>query len=153
MSVLAVWVLVQRTRIGLQLRAVGESPHAARAAGVDVTTFRHAWVVLGGALAGVGGAYLSLVATGRFTENLSAGRGYLALAAVIFGRWHPLGAAGAVLAFGLAEALQITLQGHLLFGQRIPSELLTSLPYLLGLLALAGALGRIKPPAALGQEA
>jgi simple sugar transport system permease protein len=150
-SVLAVWVLMHRTRTGLQLRAIGESPHAALAAGVGVNRMRLLWVGLGGALAGVGGAYLSLVASGRFTENLSAGRGYLALAAVIFGRWYPLGAAAAVLCFGLGEALQITLQGHLLFGQRIPSELLTALPYLLGLLALAGALGKISPPAGLGQ--
>lgn len=150
-SVLLVWVLMYRTRAGLQLRALGEGPGAARAAGVNVDVMRHLWLALGGALAGMGGAYLSLVATGRFTENLSAGRGYLALAAVIFGRWRPLGTAAAVLAFGLAEALQITLQGNLLLGWRAPSELLTSLPYVLGLCALAGALGRIRPPAALGQ--
>lgn len=151
LAVLGTWWLAYRTRAGLQLRAVGEAPLAARSAGVNVTGLRFLWLAAGGALAGVGGAYLSLEATGRFTENLSAGRGYLALAAVIFGRWHPLGAAAAVLFFGLGEALQIVLQGNPLFGVRVPSELLTSLPYFLGLLALAGALGRTTPPAALGQ--
>src|SRR5438034_1364175 len=82
---------------GLQLRAVGEAPEAARAAGVAVDRVRVLWLAAGGALAGMGGAYLSLVAAGRFTENCSSGKGYLALASVIFGRWHPLGVAGAVL--------------------------------------------------------
>ena len=86
---------------------------------------------------------MSLVAAGRFTENLSAGRGYLALAAVILGRWHPLGAAAAVLLFGAGEALQISLQGHTVVGAQLPGELLSALPYLLGLLALAGALGKV----------
>jgi ABC-type uncharacterized transport system permease subunit len=135
------------------LRAVGEAPRAARAAGVGVDRLRFAWLAAGGALAGIGGAYLSLEAAGRFTENLSAGRGYLALAAVILGRWHPLGAAAAVLFFGFGEALQITLQGGTPFGVRVPSDLLTALPYLFGLLALAGALGRTRPPAGLGQAA
>jgi general nucleoside transport system permease protein len=151
LATLAVWFLVYRTRSGLQLRAVGEAPRAARAAGVAVDRVRILWVAAGGALAGIGGAYLSLEAAGRFTENLSAGRGYLALAAVIFGRWHPLGTAGAVLFFGLGEALQIYLQGRPFLGVSLPSELLSALPYVLGLLALAGALGRTKPPAGLGQ--
>lgn len=151
LAVAGVWWTAYRTRAGLQLRAVGEAPAAARAAGVNVDGLRFLWLAVGGALAGVGGAYLSLEATGRFTENLSAGRGYLALAAVIFGRWHPLGAAAAVLFFGVGEALQIVLQGNPVFGVRVPSEVLTTLPYLLGLLALAGALGRSTPPAALGQ--
>ena len=147
----AAWFMLYRTRAGLQLRAVGEAPRAALAAGVPVETLRFVWLAVGGALTGIGGAYLSLEAAGRFTENLSAGRGYLALAAVIFGRWHPVGAAAAVLFFGLGEALQITLQGHPIFNVTVPSEMLSALPYLLGLLALAGALGRTVPPAALGQ--
>jgi simple sugar transport system permease protein len=147
----AVWFLAYRTRPGLELRAVGEHPAAARAAGVPVDRVRTLWLAAGGLLTGIGGAYLSLEAAGRFTENASAGRGYLALAAVIFGRWHPLGAAGAVLLFGLAEAVQISLQGRPLFGWTVPSELLSALPYLLGLLALAGALGRTRPPAGIGQ--
>lgn len=147
----ATWYLVYRTRPGLHLRAVGEAPHAARAAGVPVDRLRVLWLAVGAGLCGIGGAYLSLEAARRFTENLSAGRGYLALAAVIFGRWHPLGAAAAVLFFGLGEAAEIFLQGKSLFGTPIPSELLTALPYVLGLLALAGALGKTTPPAGIGQ--
>jgi len=145
------WWLFYRTRAGLQLRAVGEDPHAALACGVAVERLRVIALALGGALAGLGGAYLTLEATGRFTEGLSAGRGYLALAAVILGRWHPLGAAAAVLLFALAEAGQIKLQGSPILGMQLPSELLSAVPYLLGILALAGALGRIRPPAALGR--
>lgn len=145
------WV-VYRTRPGLQLRAVGEAPAAARAAGIPVERLRFFWLGAGGALAGLGGAYLSLEAAGRFTENLSAGRGYLALAAVILGRWHPAGAAAAVLFFAAAEALQITLQGRPLWGFQPPADLLTALPYLLGLAALMGLLGRARPPAGLGAE-
>lgn len=151
LAVIATWWLLYRTRAGLQLRAVGEAPHAARAAGVNVDQLRVLWIAVGAALCGVGGAYLSLEAARRFTENLSAGRGYLALAAVIFGRWHPVGAAAAVLFFGMGEAAEIALQGKQLFGATIPSELLTALPYLFGLLALAGALGKTTPPAAIGQ--
>lgn len=151
LAVAGVWFLTYRTKPGLQLRAIGEAPRAARAAGVSVDRVRALWLAVGGALTGMGGAYLSLEAAGRFTENLSAGRGYLALAAVIFGRWHPVGAAIAVLLFGLGEAAEIKLQGALLFGAPVPSELLSALPYILGLLALAGALGRSIPPAGIGQ--
>jgi simple sugar transport system permease protein len=151
LSVLAVWWVVYRTRPGLQLRSVGEAPAAARAAGLPVDRLRTLWLAVGGALTGMGGAYLSLEAAGRFTENASAGRGYLALAAVIFGRWQPLGGAAAVLFFGFGEAVQIALQGQSPMGVRLPSEWLSALPYLLGLLALAGALGRTAPPAAIGQ--
>ncbi len=148
---LATWYVVYRTRAGLQLRAVGEAPSAARAAGIPLNGLRTLWLAAGGGLAAVGGAYLSLEAAHTFTENLSAGRGYLALAAVIFGRWHPLGAVGAVLFFGLGEAAQVALQGRPVFGVQLSADLLTTLPYLLGLLALAGALGKTRPPAGLGQ--
>lgn len=151
LAVAGVWFLTYRTKPGLQLRAIGEAPRAARAAGVSVDRVRALWLAVGGALTGIGGAYLSLEAAGRFTENLSAGRGYLALAAVIFGRWHPVGAAIAVLLFGLGEAAEIKLQGAVLFGAPVPSELLSALPYILGLLALAGVLGRTTPPAGIGQ--
>jgi simple sugar transport system permease protein len=150
-AVAAVWFVIYRTRPGLQLRAVGEAPRAARAAGITVDRVRTLWLAAGGALTGIGGAYLSLVAAGRFTENLSAGRGYLALAAVIFGRWHPVGAAVAVLFFGLGQGAEIVLQGRSVFGAPLPSELLSALPYVLGLLALAGALGKTTPPAGIGQ--
>jgi simple sugar transport system permease protein len=151
LAIAGIWFITYHTRPGLQLRAVGEAPRAARAAGVGVDRIRALWLAVAGALTGVGGAYLSLEAAGRFTENLSAGRGYLALAAVIFGRWHPIGAAVAVLFFGLGEAAEIKLQGASLFGGPIPSELLSALPYVLGFLALAGALGRATPPAGIGQ--
>jgi len=151
LAVVGTWYALYRTRPGLQLRAVGEAPHAARAAGVRVDQLRVLWIAVGAALCGVGGAYLSLEAARRFTENLSAGRGYLALAAVIFGRWHPIGAAAAVLFFGLGEATEIALQGKQLYGATIPSELLTALPYVFGLLALAGALGKTTPPAGIGK--
>jgi simple sugar transport system permease protein len=151
LTIAGIWFITYLTRPGLQLRAIGEAPRAARAAGVNVDLTRTLWLTVAGALTGVGGAYLSLEAAGRFTENLSAGRGYLALAAVMFGRWHPIGAAIAVLLFGLGEAAEIKLQGTMLFGGPIPSELLSALPYVLGLLALAGALGRTVPPAGIGQ--
>lgn len=151
LSVAGTWLLMSATRPGLQLRAVGEAPKAALAAGVPVDRVRALWLGVGGALAGIGGAYLSMVAADRFTENCSSGRGYLALASVIFGRWHPLGVAGAVLFFSLGEAVEVWAQGHALFGAHVPSEFLSALPYLLGLLALAGALGRVTPPAGLGQ--
>lgn len=151
LAVIGTWYVLYRTRPGLQLRAVGEAPHAARAAGVSVDQLRVLWIAVGAALCGVGGAYLSLEAARRFTENLSAGRGYLALAAVIFGRWHPIGAAAAVLFFALGEATEIALQGKQLYGATIPSELLTALPYVFGLLALAGALGKTTPPAGIGK--
>lgn len=145
------WFVMYRTRAGLQLRAVGEAPSAARAAGVGVGGLRTCWLALGGALAGIGGSYLSLEAAGQFTENASAGKGYLALAAVIFGRWHPLGAAAAVLAFAVGEAVQIEYQGKALWGMTLSADILTCLPFIMGLLALAGVLGKVKPPAGLGQ--
>lgn len=154
MAVLAVPAaafLIYRTRHGLRLRAVGEAPEAAATMGIDLFRMRLLWVTAGGALAGLGGAYLSLVAAGRFSDNLSAGKGYLALAAVICGRWHPLGAAAAVLIFAGVDALQVSLQGVDLGGLRLSSELMSSLPYLAGLLALAGALGSIRPPAGLNR--
>jgi len=151
LTVAITWFVLYRTRMGIRLRAVGEAPKAALAAGVRVDNVRTAWLVAGGALAGIGGAYLSLEAAGRFTENLSAGRGFLALAAVICGRWHPLGAAAAVLFFGLSEAAQMQFQGRAFFGVQFPSEIFSALPYLLGLLALAVPLGRNAAPAGIGQ--
>ncbi len=145
------WFVMYRTRPGLQLRAVGEAPRAALAAGIRVERARYAWLAIGGALAGLGGAYLALEATGRFTQNATAGRGYLALAAVIFGRWNPVGAATAVAVFALAEAFQMTMQGNRILGLTVPSELMSALPFILGLVALTGVLGKTSPPAGLGQ--
>jgi simple sugar transport system permease protein len=138
--------LIYRTRFGLRLRAVGEHPHAAESLGIRVLAMRWKALLIAGALAGLGGAWLALDQH-QFTDGMSGGRGYIALAAVIFGHWTPLGAAGAALFFGAAEALQITLQTH---GVRIPNQFIQMLPYVLTLGVVAGLMGRARPPAADG---
>lgn len=140
----AVDALLRFTRFGLRLRAVGEHPEAAETLGIRPVRVRVAAVAMAGALAGVGGAYLALDAA-QFVKNMSAGRGFIALAAVIFGKWRPYGAAAACLLFGLAEALQIRLQGL-----GIPTQFVQMIPYLLTMVALAGFVGRSRPPGALG---
>jgi ABC-type uncharacterized transport system permease subunit len=142
--------LLTRTRWGLRVYAVGNNSQKARMMGVPVKRMRYLGVLLSGALAGTAGAFLVLAATGQFRENMSAGRGFIALAALIFGRWHPLGAAGAALGFGFFEALQMRLQGQPVFGVQLPTDLLLMLPYLLTVIALMGLLGRMKPPSDLG---
>jgi simple sugar transport system permease protein len=144
------WFVLWRTPLGLRLRACGENPAAARSAGVAVGPIRYGAVTLSGALAGLGGVALALAGLGRFTENMTAGRGYIALAAVIFGRWNPIGAALAALLFGLGDALQLSLQTAGL-SRAIPPDFLALLPYVLTLLALAGFAGRSAAPAALGR--
>lgn len=136
-----------RWPVGLRLRAVGEHPKAADTVGVDVFKLRYLGVGLSGFLAGLAGAYLSIGQLNIFTEGMTNGRGFIALAAVIFGKWNPWGAAAACLLFGFADAIQIALQNA---GVRIPSEFLLMLPYVLTLIALAGFIGRSRPPAALG---
>jgi ABC-type uncharacterized transport system permease subunit len=143
-------MLLTRTRWGLRVYAVGNDSQKARMMGVPVKRMRYLGVLLSGALAGLAGAFLVLAATGQFRENMSAGRGFIALAALIFGRWHPLGAAGAALGFGFFEALQMRLQGQPVFGVQLPTDLLLMLPYLLTVIALMGLLGRMKPPSDLG---
>lgn len=138
------WLLFA-TRFGLRLRAVGEHPEAVASLGLSVLRLRLAAVLLSGALAGLGGAFLSLGA-GYFVKNMSAGRGYIALAALIFGRWRPGGLLAACLLFGFAESLQGQLQLSWL-----PLRFVQMLPYLLTMVALAGAIGRSRPPAALGR--
>ncbi|MEM6598541.1 MAG: ABC transporter permease [Cyanobacteria bacterium P01_D01_bin.36] len=135
------------TRWGLSLRAVGNAPQAADSAGVSVVRVRYCSVVLCGGLCGLAGAYLALVHVGFFTENMSAGKGFIALAALIFGRWHPVATAFACLLFGTTEALQLRIQA---FGLDIPYQLLAMLPYVTALLALTGLAGKATPPAALG---
>jgi simple sugar transport system permease protein len=151
LSVVAVHVALNYTRFGLRVRALGESPLAVTAAGLSPFRLQMTCLTLGGALAGIGGGFLSLEAARLFSENISAGRGFIALAAVIFGKWTPLGAGAAALFFGAAEALQLGMQGQKVFGTEIPSEFLAMLPYLLTLIALLGFVGRATPPAALGQ--
>lgn len=137
--------LLFRTNIGLRIRAVGEHPHAADTAGVNVRLVRYACVVSSGLLSGLAGAFLSLGIAGIFNQNMTAGQGYIALAAVIFGKYTPVGAAAACLVFGLGEALSPRLQDT-----GISANLLGTLPYLLTLVALVGLVGRTTAPAADG---
>jgi len=143
-------VLLTRTRWGLRVYAVGNDSLKARTMGVPVKRLRYLGVLWSGVFASMAGAFLVLAATGQFRENMSAGRGFIALAALIFGRWHPLGAAGAAFGFGFFEALQMRLQGQPLFGVQLPTDLLLMLPYLLTVVALMGLLGKMKPPSDLG---
>jgi simple sugar transport system permease protein len=136
-----------RTSLGLSLRAIGEYPRAADTAGVSVTRVRYVAVILSGCLAGLGGAYLTLVHVKFFVEDISAGKGFIALAALIFGRWHPVSTALACLLFGATEALQLRIQA---FNLNIPYQFLVMLPYVIALLALVGLAGKSTPPAALG---
>ncbi|MGH7628610.1 MAG: ABC transporter permease [Gemmatimonadales bacterium] len=144
----ALWWFLFRTRAGLALRAAGESAAMARAAGVRVRLVRMGATVFGGALAGLAGA--SLVGqVGSFAERMTAGRGYVAIAIVVLGRWHPAGVALAAIVFGAATALQFVFQA---LGLAAPYQLFLVLPYVLTLLALAGAVGRTRPPADLGRD-
>jgi ABC-type uncharacterized transport system permease subunit len=141
------WFLF-RPRAGLQLRASGESPAAAIAAGVPVATFRVLATLFGGALAGLAGASLVLAQVGTFTERMTAGRGFIAIAIVALGRWRPAGVAGATMLFGLATALQYVFQAS---GSAVPYQLFLALPYLLALVVLAASSGQGSGPAGLGR--
>jgi simple sugar transport system permease protein len=143
--VLVTWLLY-RTPFGLRVRAVGEHPAAAQSVGVPVPRVRYLAVTLSGMLAGLGGAYLSLDQH-QFTDGMTAGRGFIALAAIIFGRWDPKRAGLACLLFAAAETFQIRLQGS----QALPSQFVEMIPYVLTIVALAGVVGRAVPPAALGK--
>jgi simple sugar transport system permease protein len=137
-----------RTRWGLRTRAVGEHPTAADTVGIRVRGLRYLNVLLGGVIAGAGGAYFTLVATGSFNKNMTAGAGFIALAALIFGRWTPFGALGAALFFGFAQKLATYLS---VAGSSVPSQFLNMLPYLATIIAVAGLVGRVRAPAADGQ--
>jgi simple sugar transport system permease protein len=138
--------VLYRTRFGLRVRAVGEHPDAGESVGINVGRVRYVAVALSGMLAGLGGVYLALDQH-QFTDQMTAGRGFIAVAAVIFGRWDPIRAALACLLFAAAETLQIQLQGN----HVIPSQFVEMIPYLLTIVALAGVVGRAIPPAALGK--
>ncbi len=142
---LVAWLLY-RTPFGLRVRAVGEHPAAATSVGIRVPRIRYTAAAISGALAALGGAYLALDQH-LFSAEMTAGRGFIALAAVIFGRWDPFRAALACVLFAAAEALQIQLQG----AQAIPSQFVEMIPYALTIVALAGVVGRAVPPAALGR--
>lgn len=135
-----------KTTFGLNLRAVGEYPLAADTVGIKVYTLRYVGVLIGGLFSGLGGASMTLAQLGTFNENMTAGRGFIALAAVIFGKWHPAGAMIATLLFGTADALQLRLQG---LGVRVPYQFLLMLPYVLTIVALVGVVKRTNAPAAL----
>jgi general nucleoside transport system permease protein len=138
--------LMRNTVLGLRMRAVGEHPQAAVSAGLSVGKLRYIAVALSGVLASLGGVYLALDQH-QFSDQMTAGRGFIALAAVIFGRWEPVRAAIACLLFAAAETLQIQLQGT----EILPTQFIQMIPYLLTLIALAGLVGRSAPPAALGR--
>jgi general nucleoside transport system permease protein len=144
----AVQVALFRTRWGLRVRAVGEHPRAADTVGINVKRIRYRNVILGGIVAGIGGASFTIGSTGQFAPNMTSGLGYIALAAMIFGRWRPLGALGAALLFGFTDALQFSLS---ILNVPIPSSFLSMFPYLATILAVAGLVGKVLPPAADGQ--
>jgi simple sugar transport system permease protein len=145
LTVIAAFFLY-RTTVGLEVRAVGEYPAAAETTGVNVYKTRYLCIVLSGLLAGLGGAILSVGEVGSFTQNMSAGRGFMALAIVIFGGWGPIRALGASLLFGAADSLQLSLQA---LGAEVPPELLLSIPYALTVLIMAVAAGHSRAPASL----
>jgi general nucleoside transport system permease protein len=146
--VFILWWGLFRTRWGLRVRAVGEHPRAADTVGINVLRTRYRSVMLGGAVAGLGGTWFTLDATGGFNENMTAGKGYIALAALIFGRWHPVGAFVAALVFAFTEELQTRLA---LLDTPIPSDFLLMTPYIVTIIVVAGLVGRSRPPAADGQ--
>ncbi len=146
------WWLLFRTRFGLRLRAVGENPQMVDAAGLSVSRLRYMALTLNGVLCGLAGSYLVLAQSASFAPNMTAGRGFMALAALIFGRWHPLGALGACLLFGFMDAAAIRMQGVVFPGVgEVPVQLIQALPYVLTVVLLAGLIGRAIAPGALGQ--
>ena len=150
--VIATAYVLYRTPIGLRLRSVGENPEAADAAGVDVNRIRYIFVTLSGALAGIGGAYLSIGQSSLFTRNMAAGRGFIALAALIFGKWRPVQTMLACLLFGFADAMTIQMQGvaKLPSGEDIPVQFVQMIPYVVTIVVLAGFIGQSRAPSALG---
>lgn len=149
-SVFIVAFLLYRTKPGLRIQAAGEHPQAAESVGINVTLYRYACVIASGVFAGMGGAYLSIGELSMFTRDITQGRGFIALAAVIFGNWTPFGALAACILFAGSQAFQIQAQAT---GLGISSDLLLALPYLLTLVAIAGFVRRSRPPAGLGQHA
>ena len=149
-----VWWGLYRTRVGLRLRATGENPAMVDAAGLSVKGLRYGALAANGLLCGLAGSYLVLAQNANFAPNMTAGRGYMALAAMIFGKWHPLGALWACLLFGFLDVAAIRLQGVLLpqalGGGAVPVQAIQALPYGLTVLLLAGFIGRSRAPAALG---
>jgi general nucleoside transport system permease protein len=146
--VIAMQVMLYRTPWGLRTRAVGEHPKAADTLGVNVFLMRYVNVIIGGMIAGIGGAYFTIGSVGRFDELMTAGKGFIGLAAMIFGKWNPVGAFASSLIFGFADSLQVKLQ---ILRVPIPSEFLLMAPYIVTMIILTGVVGRAIPPAADGQ--
>ena len=156
------WYVLYKTPFGLRVRSVGENPEAADAAGVNVARIQYCGVLLSGALAGIGGAYLSIGQSSLFTRNMTSGRGFIALAALIFGKWRPVQTLLACLLFGFTEAISIQMQGAIKLptffatllrqtpGDDIPVQFIQMVPYLLTIIVLAGFIGSSRPPRALG---
>jgi len=147
-AVFLVWFGLFKTKWGLRVRAVGEHPKAADTLGIKVNRTRFFNVTLGGIVAGIGGSFFTLVAIDSFTKEISGGRGFIALAAVIFGRWNPIGAFLAALLFGFADNLQVILT---IIGTPVPSQFMAMMPYLVTIFAVAGLVGRSRGPAAAGE--
>lgn len=148
--VFVTWYVLFRTSFGLRLRAVGEHPRAADTAGIKVNKMRYIAVMISGALAAMGGATIALTTTSNFSHNTVSGQGFIAIAAMIFGKWHPAGAMGAALFFGIAQAVKSLVQVFEL-NKYVPIEFIFMLPYILTILVLAGVVGRANSPAALGK--
>jgi simple sugar transport system permease protein len=148
--VVVVQIFLFKTKPGLRVMAAGEHPRAAESVGINVSLYRYISVIMSGVLAGMAGAYLSIGQLSFFTRDMSQGRGFIALAAVIFGGWNPIGTLAAALLFASAQAFQIRAQAA---GLPISKDLLLALPYVLTLVAIAGVIGRTRGPAGLGQHA
>ena len=147
LTIVATWIVLFKTPVGLRIRAVGEHPRAADTVGISVYATRYAAVMLSGVLAALGGAYLSIGFVNSFNQNMTVGKGFIALAAVIFGNWRPWGAAAAALLFGFSSALAQRLPAY----SESAAVLFQALPYVLTLIAVAGVIGRSIPPAAVGR--
>ena len=147
MLVLVLHILLFYTPWGLRTRAVGEHPKAADTLGINVFLTRYVNVIIGGMIAGIGGAYFTIGSVGRFDQNMTAGKGFIGLAAMIFGKWNPIGAFLSSLLFGFADSLQVKMQ---ILQVPIPSEFLAMAPYIVTMIVLTGIVGRAIPPAADG---
>ncbi len=146
--VAVVWFVLYKTRTGMRLRAVGENPEAANTLGINVTRIRYGAVIMSGFFAGLGGAAMSIAVVSRFSNTLISGHGFIALAAMIFGKWKPQGALVACLIFGLAKGFEIYLGSK---GVPVPGDLLAMLPYILTVVILVGFVGKTTAPAAIGK--
>ncbi|MBL8595672.1 MAG: ABC transporter permease, partial [Devosia sp.] len=144
------WWVLYRTRFGLRLRAVGENPKAVDTAGISVTRLRYQAVLITGFLCGLAGAFFSIAQGSGFGNNMTAGKGFIALAALIFAKWKPVPAMFTCLLFGFLDALQIRLQGAEIFGVGVPVQAIQALPYLLTVILLAGFIGKAVGPKAGG---